>query len=549
MSQMLKSSGAMGVATLISRVLGLVREQVYAGFMGDGVVASAFKLAYQAPNLFRRLLGEGALTAAFIPIFKQKERTEGEAAMWESANAVLSGLILFASIVVGVCLAVVSLVLAAGSLRFSSGGDAVFPPFPIPVLGEDTRLVLRLLQVMLPYLLLVCVAALCMGSLNARGYFFVPAMSATMLNVVLIAAVLLLAPRFGDQLETQVFALALGVVAAGVAQLGFQWPTLRKDGFRYRWVRPWNNPTVREVVRRMLPATVGVAAFQLNVLIIAFIAFYVDRTLVASFDYAVRLMEFPQGVVGISFATYLLPTLSGLAAEKKYPEFRATLREGLGYLLFVNLLAAALLLALAEPMVRLLFERGQFTASSTHRAAMALAGLAPGLVAFSSVNVLARAFYALGDTQTPMKISVACLVLNLVCSMWLIGPFRQLGLGMANSITAYVNVWLLMRALRKKMPKLDFTPLRSAALRPLAIAAVTAVVAWSGQHLWGMRWGHATLPQKLGEVFVPMAVAAFVYWGLALALRVPQAKEVSRLVFAQLRKPRARQVLSDQPRG
>lgn len=121
--------------------------------------------------------------------------------MWESANAVLSGLILFASIVVGICLAIVSLVLAAGSLRFSSGGDAVFPPFPIPILGEDTRLVLRLLQVMLPYLLLVCVAALCMGLLNARGYFFIPAMSATMLNVVLIAAVLLLAPRFGDQLE------------------------------------------------------------------------------------------------------------------------------------------------------------------------------------------------------------------------------------------------------------------------------------------------------------------------------------------------------------
>jgi len=169
MSQMLKSSGAMGMATLTSRLLGLVREQVYAGFMGDGAVASSFKLAFQVPNLFRRLLGEGALTAAFIPIFKHKEKTEGEPAMWEAANAVLSGLTLFASVVVGTSLLGLTLFLAAASLRFSAGGEAVFPPFPIPILTEDTRLVLRLLQIMLPYLVLVCLAALCMGILNGTS--------------------------------------------------------------------------------------------------------------------------------------------------------------------------------------------------------------------------------------------------------------------------------------------------------------------------------------------------------------------------------------------
>jgi len=533
---MLKSSGAMALATLASRLLGLVREQVYAGFMGDGTVASAFKLAFQAPNLFRRLLGEGALTAAFIPIFKQKEKTEGEAAMWEAANAVLSGLLLFCAVVVGTFLAGLSVFLAVSSLRFSSGGEAVFPPFPIPMLGEDTRLVLRLLQVMFPYLVLVCLAALCMGILNARGYFFIPAMSATMLNVVMITTVLCVAPRFGDRLETQVFALAMGIVVAGLAQLGFQWPTLRRNGFRYRWIEPWNHPTVREVVRRMLPATVGVAAFQLNVLIIACIAFYVDRTLVASFDYAVRLMEFPQGVVGISFATYLLPTLSGLAAEQKYTEFRATLRESLGHLWFINVLASALLLGLAEPMVRLLFERGEFGMGSTVRTAWALVGLAPGLVAFSSVNVLARAFYALGDTQTPMKISVACLVLNLIVSLWLIGPFRQAGLGAANSLTACVNVWLLMRALRKKMPKLDFKPLRPLGLRLGACGLVAGGVAWAGQHGWRLTWGHGSLPLKLGEVFGPMVVAGLVYWGAAVLRRVPQANEVGSLVISRLRR-------------
>ena len=538
MSQMLKSTGALGMATVLSRVLGLVREQVYASFMGDSTVASAFKLAYQMPNLFRRLLGEGALTAAFIPIFKQREKAEGEAAMWEAANAVLSGLICFATFVVGLCLIGLTVVLAASSLHYVRNGQEVFPPFPIPVLHEDTRMVLRLLRLMLPYLVLVCLAALCMGILNARGQFFIPALSASMLNLVMIATVLFVAPHFGSELDTQVYALALGVVVAGLAQLGFQIPVLRRLGFRFRWVNPWRNPTVREVVRKMLPAVIGVAAYQINVLVIATVSFWIDRNIVASFDYAVRLMEFPQGVVGISLATYLLPTLSGLAAEQRYPEFRQNLQDGLGYLLFVNTLASVLLLTLAEPMVRLLFERGAFTAASTHRTALALAGLAPGLVAFSTNNVLARAFYALGDTKTPMRISVAGLMLNLFFAFWLIAPFRQLGLGLANTLSAYANVWLLSRALSKKMPKFDFAPLRQLLARVLVATAVAGLVAWFGQVWWGRHVGHATLPAKAGQVFAPMILAGIVYYAAAWLLRVPQAAEFLHLLLGRFRRAR-----------
>src|SRR5205809_6270646 len=158
----------------------------------------------------------------------------------------------------------------------------------------------------------------------------------------------------------------------------------------------------------MVRGAIGVAAFQINVVLTQSLAFWLDKSIVASFDYAVRLMELPQGVFGISLATYLLPTLSALAAEKKYPDFRTTLVQGLDYLVFVNMLAAVLLMTLAEPIVRLLFERGAFDFLTTHRVTLALVCLAPGLVAFSIVNILARAFYALGDTQTPMKISIVC---------------------------------------------------------------------------------------------------------------------------------------------
>jgi putative peptidoglycan lipid II flippase len=517
---MLKASGAMAAATLFSRVLGMVREMVYARFMGDGWVASAFAFAFTIPNLFRRLLGEGALTAAFIPIFKEKEKTHGEIEMWRAANAVISGLVIAASVIIGLVMIGISLALAVH--QFS----------------DSTELMLRLLRVMFPYMLLVCVAAALMGMLNARGHFFIPAMGATMLNVVMIASVLFLAPKMGRELSEQIFALAFGVLVAGAAQAAFQVPTLWREGFRYRWISPWKNETVRLVVTRMIPGTIGVAAFQINVLVTQTIAFWVGPHIVASFNYAVRLMELPQGMFGISLATFLLPTLSALALDKNYPEFRATLRHGISTLLFANLIAAILLVVLAEPIVRLLFERGAFTAASTQRASLALICLAPGLVAFSTVNILARAFFALGDTKTPMKISLACLTLNLLLAAALVGSLQQGGLGIANTITSVCNAGLLFFALRKKLARLEMASLRATFL-PLAVAGIAAgLVAWFGWEFWEKKFGHETLALKIGAVFAPAIIAGVIYGMLALAFKIPAAKEMLEFAFVRFKKNR-----------
>ncbi len=518
MSQMLKSSGAMSAATLISRVLGLVRDQVYASFMGTSAVAGAFQMAFTIPNLFRRLLGEGVLTAAFIPLFKEKEKTAGATEMWRAANAVMSGLIVVSAVIVGVVVLGVSVALAAGDF------------------SEHTRLMLQLLRVMFPYMLLVCVAAAGMGMLNARGHFFIPALGAALLNVVMIASVVFLAPRLGETRETQVFALALGVLFAGAAQAVFQWPTLHRDGYRYAWVTPWRDATAREVVRKMLPASIGVAAFQINVLCTQGLAFGLNAPIVAAFQYAVRLMEFPQGVFGASLSTYLLPTLSGLAAEKKYPEFRSTLRQGMNYVMFVNLLAAALLVALAEPIVRLLFQRGQFDASSTRSVSAALLCLAPGLVAFSLVNMLARAFYAVGDTQTPMRISIVCLAINLVFAWYLLGPFHAAGLALANTATSLLNMALLFYALRRKLGKLELTEWKRSVPGLVGGAVLAGMIAWVAWNRWEYYLGHANLWLKLGAVFVPMGVAALLYAGVTDWLGVGSTKEILALVRAKLRR-------------
>ena len=517
MSQMLKSSGALATATLTSRILGMVREMVYARFMGDGVVASAFKLAFQIPNLFRRLLGEGALSAAFIPIFKAKEKTEGEEQMWRSANAVISAMLIVAAAIIAVVMLGITVVLAARDFE------------------ANTRLMLLLLRFMFPYMLVICLTAILMGMLNARGHFFIPAAGAVVLNLVMIASVLFLAPRMGRELNRQIFGLAIGVLVAGVAQAAFRLPTLRREGFRFRWVTPWRDETVRQVVLKMIPGALGVAAFQINVLVTNGMAFWVDPQIVASFDYAVRLMELPQGVFGISLATYLLPTLSGLAAERRYPEFRATLQQGLSYLLFVNLIASVMLVVLAEPIIRLIFEHGRFDAHSTQRASFALACLAPGLVAFSMVNVLARAFYALGDTQTPMKISMVCLGLNLVFALWLILPFRQGGLGIANTLTAAWNVGLLLYALRRKLSRLDFSPLTRTLPAKLGSATAAGISAWGAWRTWEQAFGHDGLPASLGAVFVPMTLAGLVYWGITFYLRVPAARDIASALSQWLR--------------
>ena len=525
LSDMLKSSGAMAGATLLSRLLGMVRVMIYARFMGDGPIASAFVYAFQIPNLFRRLLGEGALTAAFIPLFKNKEKTEGDKAMWHTANAVVSALVVASALVVGLVMLGLSAALMWGEF------------------DTHTRLMLELLRVVFPYMLLVCLAAVFMGMLNSRGHFFIPAMGATLLNVVMIATVLLVAPRWGEDLGEQIFALAFGVLVAGVAQAAFQVPYLYREGYRLRWVAPWRNDSVREVVRKMIPATIGVAAFQFNIIITQTLAFWIERSsgaqIVASFEYAVRLMELPQGVFGVSLATFLLPTLAGLAADKQFPEFRDNLRRGMGYLFFVNAIAASMLMVLAEPMVRLLFEYGEFTAVSTRRASFALMCLAPSLLTYSAVNVMARAFFALGDTKVPMQISAVCLCLNIVVLLPLIFMFPkglQAGaLGVANALSSLLNVGLLSYALKRKMPKWEIQPLLRPVAGMLLAAVVAGGVAWFLHGQWVANLGYETVWLKIGEVFAPAIVAALVYWGITAAIGLREARDL----FALIRKNQA----------
>ena len=515
MADLLKSSGAMAGATLASRVLGMVREICYARFMGDGLVAGAFVLAFMIPNLFRRLLGEGALMAAFIPVFKEQEKTEGEAAMWRTANALMSGLVVVLAVVVGVGLLGITAALEWGEW------------------SVKTTLMLELLRWVFPYVFLICLAAVAMGVLNSRGHFFLPALGALILNVVMIAAVLWLAPRYGTELKDQVFALAVGVLVAGVAQLLYQLPALWREGFRPEWVSPWADDSVRKILSRLGPGVIGVAAFQINVLATYCIGFFVGGHVVASYGYAVRLLELPQGLFAVSMATFLLPTLAGLAAEKKYGDFRTRIDEAARHLLFLNLPAAVLLFVMAEPIVQLLFQYGAFDEAATQRTAWALRCLAPALPGYSLVLILVRAFYALGEVRTPVKISIACLVLNLVLALAMVFQFKdglqQGAFGIANTISSTLNAVLLWRALRRRE---ELAPIALPGLRkqlPMMMG-----LAWmAGLVAWGVGLGYsdgvgknAEVSARLLTVFGPLFSAGIFYWAMSGLAGVDSAKAI-----------------------
>lgn len=515
---MLKSSGAMGGATLLNRILGMVREMVCARFMGDSAVAGAFIFAFQVPNLFRNLLGEGALSASLVPILKETEVRFGEKPMWETANAALS--LLFC-----LCSAAIVLVVGVGTLLLWFGGWE-----------SNTKLLLELMCVMAPYILLVCAAAVLIGICNAQGIFFLPALSASVLNITMILSVFFLAPQIGNNLQEQVFGLAIGVLVAGVFQMLLQLPVLARQGFRLRFILPWKHPAVGKVVGRMSAGIVGIAAHQINVLLSSWIAFREADHIVSSFYYAVRLMELPQGVIGVSLATFLLPTLSGLAAKKKYPEFRSVLKEGMGHIIYANFLASVLLFILAEPIVRLLFERGHFGPESTMRCQFALKCLAPGLVAFSLVAICNRAFFALGDIKTPMRISVVCLGVNLLLTVLLIRWFQQGGMGMANSASAFLNLGFLIYALKRKFKSLRLGDLCKELRTVIASGVLAGLLVW-GAHLWmeGLI-GNQTLGARILTVFVPLILGGSVYAAVTYRLNVKMAKDIWNLAKPKLDK-------------
>ncbi len=453
-----KSAGLISALTLVSRLLGLFRESVWANFFGTTAIWGDFAIAFRIPNLARRLFGEGALTAAFIPVLAQRLETSGRQAAARTCGNVI---VLLGAVLVGLVL--------LGELAIWLG------------LSLGPSLCLSLTAVMLPYMFLICMVALLAGAQHVLGRFGMPALMPILFNVILILGTLVGARWTGEDPRRHLFVLAGFVLLAGAVQLLLQWRALLSSGMRPPLVCDPTDPDVRRIARAMGPTTIGLAAVQLNSLADLLVAKFgvPDGSGAAVLSYGERLYQLPIGLFGAAIATAIFPKLSTLARDADPALFVATLRRGLRLAIFVGVPASIGLYLVSRPAVIVVFRRGAFTADSVERVAAAVRWYGLGVWAYVSQQVLIRGYYARKDSGTPMRIACGMLGLNLALNLLLVRWFRESGIAMATAGSAAVQVVLLSVRFQRTGVAMRWASLAGSTLTVLAAAVVMAVGLWA----------------------------------------------------------------------
>lgn len=520
-----RSAGTIGAATMTSRVLGLVREQVMAYLFGAGNAVDAFYVAFRIPNLVRDLFAEGALSAAFVPTFTRYLRKEGRPAAWRLGSNVLNAL----AIVTGVL--VLAGMLAAEPLVAVLAGSFADVP-------GKFELTVRLTRIMLPFLMFASLAAACMGMLNALDRYLVPALAPAVFNIASIATTLTAIPVLAWLGLPLIYAMAVGVIAGGLGQVLIQWPSLRREGFRHAAVLDPAEPGLRQVLLLMGPGTIGLAATQVNIFINTWLATGEGPGAVSWLSYAFRLMYLPLGIFGVAIATASLPAIARRAADGDLAGMRATVSSGLALTLALTVPATVGLMVLAGPIVALLFERGEFTASDTAATAAALTYYVIGLAGYSVVRIATPTFYALGDPRTPVMVTAGSVATNVVLNILLVREMGYVGLGLGTSLTALLNGTVLLLLLRRRLGGLDGWRLLGVFARVLAAAAVMGVAAWGADRAMAAAWPGGGFVRLLGRVGVSIGLALAVLAAASYALRLAELNDIVRLAVARLRRTR-----------
>jgi len=432
LKKILKATATTGAMTMLSRILGFVRDMVIARYFGASAGADAFFVAFKIPNFFRRLFAEGAFSQAFVPVLAEAKEKGGKAAVKKLIDAIAFRLI-------GILLIITAFgVFGSGLIMMLFAPGFIDQP-------EKFKLASDMLAITFPYLLLISLVAFSSAIMNTYEKFAVPAFTPVFLNLVLITFAIGVSPY----LDVPIMALAWGVLVAGVVQLLFHLPFLKKLGL-LPVPSSAKNDGVGEVKRLMLPALFGVSVAQINLLVDTILASFLITGSVSWLYYSDRLMEFPLGVFGVALATVVLPGLSKKAANKNWQGFQENLDFALRLVLIMALPATIGLFLLAEPLLITLFFYGEFTENDVTMSGMSLMAYSFGLLGFILVKILAPAFYARKDMKTPVKVAIVALVTNMVMNLILIGPFAHVGLAAATSISAFVNAGLLYWYLQKQ---------------------------------------------------------------------------------------------------
>jgi putative peptidoglycan lipid II flippase len=522
-----RAAGLVSLAVMSSRVLGLVRDQIFAALFGASAHMDAFVTAFRAPNLLRDLFAEGALSTAFITTFTEKITKEGDDSAWRLANKVATLAAVFMSLVTLLGIWGAPLI----THMLASGFEA-----------EKMALTVELTRIMFPFIALVSLAALVMGMLNAKNVFGMPAMASTFFNFGSIIGGVGLAwwldPHFGTkQYGTgSLVGMSVGVLIGGTAQLVVQFPALRRVGYHFRPDFAWRDPGVRHILLLMGPAVIAASAVQVNVMINGNFASHLGNGPVSWLSYAFRLMQLPIGIFGVAIGTVTLPVVSRSAAAGNTVEFRSILAKGMRLAFLLTIPSTIGLVMLARPIIGLIYERRTFTAEDTAHTAEALQLYAIGLCAYAGIKVLAPAFYAIGKRNTPMMVSFLSIAVNYGLNQFFtfyLG-WAHRGLAFSTGLVALTNFALLYLLMHKQVRRLETTHMM-ATLAKLALAgAVLAVVCWAGQHWVLAGWTHESFLLRTLLLMGIITVAAAAFFSVALLLRIEELDDVAALAKRKL---------------
>jgi putative peptidoglycan lipid II flippase len=533
-----RSAGIVSIAVMFSRVLGLIREMVFARYFGAGFLYDAFVVAFRIPNVLRDLFAEGALSVAFVKVFTDYQINKSEKEAWRLASLVLN--------LLAVVLSVICIVGILFSRQFVDLIADGFSP-------EKAALATTLTQIMFPFILLVALAAVAMGVLNTKGIFGIPASASTVFNIASLLFGLGLAyylssggwsastdknavPDISSQWA--IIGMAIGTLIGGAAQFLMQVPSLYKVGFRFMPVLSLADEGVRKVVALMTPAILGTSAVQINVMINTYFVSEINGAN-SWLNYSFRLMQFPIGLFGVAVGTAAIPVLSRLAGQNKIKDFRDTISSSMNLVFLMTLPSACGLIVLGEPIIRLIYARGAFKESDVPMTAWALAGYSVGLTGYAAIKILSPAFYALNDAKTPMIIALASIIVNLIGSYGLrellstygVSPdtphgYGHVGVALATSLVALVNFTALVLVMRKRIQRLNGREIIFSFLKIAGASAVLSAVCYGTYHFLLDRYGSAGLSIRLVEAFVPIALGGAAFIAAAKLLGVKEMEQL-----------------------
>jgi putative peptidoglycan lipid II flippase len=505
----LKRTGRFSIATVISRITGLLREATLAALFGASGSMDAFVAAFRIPNLLRDLFAEGALSAAYVPVFTDKLKKEGKEEAFKVTSSVISILMLVLGILV-----IAGIFLAPYFVKYYvSGFSADLAKLNLTILMS---------QIMFPFILLVALAAVCMGTLNSMGRFGIPAMAPAIFNIITIAAAFSMLNLFNPP----ILVLAVGVILGGIGQFGTQLPQLFKLGYKYSFRFSFRDEAVAKILKLLLPAALGVAAWQINVVVGTIIASHLESGSISNLYYALRLMHFPLGVFGVALATVSLPELSSLVSAGDIQGAGASQRFSSRMVIFLLLPSAAFLIGASEAIVALAYQRGNFGFENTLEVSMALRAYAVGLIFFGLVRVTAQVFYSFKDTATPVKVSLVAVLSNIILSLLLMKPMGFSGLALATSLSAMVNFSLLYIFSAKKLPRPDRFGLLRYSLVIGSASLAAGVMAFVVSRIFMGPNGFDGLPGSFTAIILSALAAGIIYFILCWFFKVEELKQI-----------------------